>query len=75
MVMVRSACSSATKLTANYLGGTFLYWHITPSWRTALFGLEDRPQGYLVIVAGLSALVVFYQASRHTCEVYHQEKG
>jgi hypothetical protein len=24
------------QITINYLGGTFLYWHSAPSWRTEL---------------------------------------
>jgi len=33
--VTQTYCSSATRLTANYLGGTFLHWHLAPSWRTA----------------------------------------
>jgi len=32
--VAQTDCSSATRLTVNYLGGTFLHWHLAPSWRT-----------------------------------------
>ena len=37
--VTQTYCSSATRLTINYLGGTFLHWHLAPSWRTELSGL------------------------------------
>jgi hypothetical protein len=42
--VTRTHCSSATRLTVNYLGGTFLHWHLAPSWRTGLFRLAALPQ-------------------------------
>jgi len=32
--VTQTYCSSASRHTANNLGGTFIYWHLAPSWHT-----------------------------------------